>query len=229
MKCGKCSRSLTANQIRDGIRFCSRACSNSAVPRLASEESRQKMKASLSASTRKLPRNELGQIQRTCTVCSNIFSVDDKQRRKKICSDVCRTIHNFANAKLAAATRKERGIKSVWKVRTVKPSYAEQYFITLFEKRKFPKWQREVPFGKWFADFAFPTLKLVVEVDGKQHREAARHQNDLEKDKFIAQLGWTVFRIEWSNPTSLRGKERLYPQLDKLIEFIEFIESSVQR
>jgi len=181
MKCAHCTTELTANQFRDGIRFCSRACSNSAIPRLASDASRQKMKASLSAATRKLPRNKSGQIQRTCSVCSKLFSVTDAQRRKKICSESCRTIHNFTKAKLAAATRKERGIKSAWKVRTVKPSYAEQYFIALFEKRKFPEWQREMPFGKWFADFCFPTLKLVVEVDGKQHREFARQQNDSKK------------------------------------------------
>lgn len=50
----------------------------------------------------------------------------------------------------------------------------------------------QYPVGRFFADFADPVKKLVIECDGKQYHNAER---DDMRDAFMAANGWTVFRV----------------------------------
>lgn len=97
------------------------------------------------------------------------------------------------------------------------PSYAENYFITLFEKEGI-KFEREVKIGRWFADFVIGSL--VVEVDGKQHDRPERAASDAIKDAFLNAQGYAVLRIKWSNPCTVQGKSKLYPQIDILKKMV---------
>ena len=55
-----------------------------------------------------------------------------------------------------------------------------------------PFWP-QFPIGPYFADFADPIKKLVIECDGaKFHQDKER---DRQRDSFMAADGWTVFRI----------------------------------
>jgi hypothetical protein len=62
-------------------------------------------------------------------------------------------------------------------------------------------------------DFAWPHLKVGLEVDGNSHTAAARQMQDRKKEAKLAELGWSVFRI--SNvqaerlSTTLKLKEHL--------------------
>ena len=47
--------------------------------------------------------------------------------------------------------------------------------------------------GAFIADFAAPSTKLVVEVDGKYHR--GRVAADARRDSKLARLGWRVVRV----------------------------------
>ena len=58
-----------------------------------------------------------------------------------------------------------------------------------------PKFTRQLPVGRYFADFACRQAKLIVELDGGQHSGSER---DARRDAFLAQEGWTVLRI-WNN------------------------------
>lgn len=59
----------------------------------------------------------------------------------------------------------------------------------------------EFPIGKYFADFADPIHKIVIECDGKQYH------TDIEKDKNrqseIEKLGWVVLRF---NPAQILSR-----------------------
>jgi very-short-patch-repair endonuclease len=55
----------------------------------------------------------------------------------------------------------------------------------------------QYPIGKYFADFCDPVKKIVIEVDGKQHRQNIIYDN--ERDKFMKNLGYKVYRIEASH------------------------------
>ena len=58
-----------------------------------------------------------------------------------------------------------------------------------------PKFTRQLPNGRYFADFACRQAKLIVELDGSQHAESDR---DRQRDAFLVQEGWAVIRI-WNN------------------------------
>lgn len=48
---------------------------------------------------------------------------------------------------------------------------------------------------KWAFDFAFPSVKLAVEVEGKAHYHARRHKLDCEKLNEALRMGWRVLRF----------------------------------
>jgi hypothetical protein len=58
-----------------------------------------------------------------------------------------------------------------------------------------PKFTRQLAIGPYFADFACRQAKLIVELDGGQHAES---EHDKRRDAFLAQEGWTIFRV-WNN------------------------------
>ena len=58
------------------------------------------------------------------------------------------------------------------------------------------KFRHQVPSGPYFADFLSFSLKLIVEVDGGQHSEAAAY--DAARTRFLEGEGYTVLRF-WNN------------------------------
>jgi very-short-patch-repair endonuclease len=53
--------------------------------------------------------------------------------------------------------------------------------------------RRQLPLGRYIADFAAPSVKLVVEVDGGYHAERVRA--DARRDRELGRLGWRVVHI----------------------------------
>jgi len=58
------------------------------------------------------------------------------------------------------------------------------------------KFRRQRPIGPYFADFACVEAKLIVELDGGQHVEAAGY--DENRTRFIEAQGYRVLRF-WNN------------------------------
>lgn len=56
--------------------------------------------------------------------------------------------------------------------------------------------RRQVPIGAYIADFCCHSLKLIVEVDGGQHAEAA--EKDAVRTRWLEGRGYTVLRF-WNN------------------------------
>ena len=57
------------------------------------------------------------------------------------------------------------------------------------------KFRRQHPVGPYFADFACPEVKLVVELDGDTHGEGAQQVHDAKRTAFLESEGWEVLRI----------------------------------
>lgn len=58
------------------------------------------------------------------------------------------------------------------------------------------KFRRQVPIGRYIADFASHSAKLIVEVDGGQHGEQAGY--DAARTQFLESEGYRVIRF-WNN------------------------------
>lgn len=78
------------------------------------------------------------------------------------------------------------------------------------------------PVRRWTFDFAFPSKRVAIEVDGRgRHQTVVGVRRDCEKSNEAALMGWCVLRI----PTSdLRGKDRYgEPLVEKFIELVNCI------
>jgi len=54
--------------------------------------------------------------------------------------------------------------------------------------------RRQVPIGRFVADFVAPRVKLIVEVGGSCHR--FKQSADALRDRKLARLGYRVLRLE---------------------------------
>ncbi len=55
--------------------------------------------------------------------------------------------------------------------------------------------RRQVPLGRYYADFACHAQRLVIEVDGDTHGSVEAQRYDVERDRFIAGEGYRVLRV----------------------------------
>ena len=209
VKCGnlKCPNNLTLSQAKDGIRFCCRGCSNSAIPRISSDESRQKVSETIS---RKLKKPA---IEKICEFCNSTYIVERSRRNVKTCTKVCAA---KLRSKKASATMTIRGTHSGWHNRRGEQSYPEKYFVSVFENEDISGYVTEKKVGRWFIDFAFEDKMIAIEIDGRQHKDEERAETDKIKDEYLFQNGWKVFRIEWYNPINERNKQKLYSQIEEM-------------
>jgi very-short-patch-repair endonuclease len=91
-------------------------------------------------------------------------------------------------------------------------SKAEECLAAALEADPLPGWDltREFQFDpvrKWRFDFAFPSQRVAVEVDGENHRRAFKMvRSDYEKLNEAVRQGWRVLRFQAStgNPTKAR-------------------------
>ncbi|MDP1748825.1 MAG: DUF559 domain-containing protein [Reyranella sp.] len=75
------------------------------------------------------------------------------------------------------------------------PTEAERVRWTLLKARRLSGWRfrRQVPIGRYVVDFACLSAKLVIELDGSQHVEAAAY--DRERTVFLEGMGFRVLRF----------------------------------
>ena len=62
------------------------------------------------------------------------------------------------------------------------------------------KFRRQFPLGTYFADFACPEKRLIVELDGGQHVEQAAQ--DEQRSDYLREQGFTVLRF-WNDQVLL--------------------------
>ncbi len=79
-------------------------------------------------------------------------------------------------------------------------SKAEECLAAALAEQPLPGWDltREYPFDKgrrWKFDFAFPSQKLAIEVDGRYHRTHKGQHADSEKFNEATRQGWRVLRL----------------------------------
>lgn len=89
------------------------------------------------------------------------------------------------------------------------PSYPETYFINVFNSADIGI-EYNLQVGLYQLDFANPSTKKYIEIDGEQHYVDNRIvEHDIKRTKNLEDLGWTlVRRIRWSEFQKLTVPER---------------------
>jgi very-short-patch-repair endonuclease len=83
-------------------------------------------------------------------------------------------------------------------------SKGEECLALELERSALPGWDlvrehRFHPTRAWRFDFAWPSQKLAVEVDGRRHRTCAGQRSDSEKLNEATRMGWRVLRFPSSD------------------------------
>lgn len=75
---------------------------------------------------------------------------------------------------------------------------AERLFTRLLDDWSVAGWVQQYPIGGWRLDFAWPELKVGVEISGwASHRDTARHGNYLAKANWLQRNGWSELQYNW--------------------------------
>lgn len=79
-------------------------------------------------------------------------------------------------------------------------SPAEERFLARLKESDLPiperEWKFAAPHRQWRFDFAYPSMKIAVEIEGRgRHTTIAGYAEDCRKYNAAAGLGWTVLRF----------------------------------
>lgn len=103
----------------------------------------------------------------------------------------------------------------------IQSSYAEQYFIDLFNKHNI-KFKNNLSVYPYFLDFAWENEKVYIEIDGEQHYTEPGLKKDNERTQYLESKGWKLLkRIRWSEFSKLKDIERK-EYISKLFEMLNF-------
>ena len=58
------------------------------------------------------------------------------------------------------------------------------------------RFRRQVPLGRYIADFVCRDVRLIIEIDGSQHQESA--PQEAERTRFLQGQGYRILRF-WNN------------------------------
>jgi very-short-patch-repair endonuclease len=87
------------------------------------------------------------------------------------------------------------------KKKMAQPSYLELQFERTIDRLRLPQPIREFYFHRWRFDFAWPKLKVAVEIDGGtftggNHVRGVGYQRDCKKNNKAQLEGWVVMRAD---------------------------------
>jgi very-short-patch-repair endonuclease len=77
-------------------------------------------------------------------------------------------------------------------------SAAERLMLALLRGAGLTGWVRALPFQRWTVDFAFPSAKIAIEVDGwAWHMDVDRFRADRHKGNALVRDRWDLLRFTW--------------------------------
>ena len=182
---------LSLGQFNSGrySKHCSRRCANG-------HTLTDKQRMAISRSLKKYHREhsiEKEEVKQICSICGSEYYT-----KNKFCSSQC--VNNYLSKLMSerlsnATNRLNYG--------RYKRSYMESSFeqwllnnnITDFEVEK--QFRNKKLNKSYYADFTFDRLKLIIELDGTQHKKTIKQ--DFERDSYIsAEYGYKIIRISYS-------------------------------
>lgn len=75
------------------------------------------------------------------------------------------------------------------------PTFHEKLFKSKFKSSGL-YYETQVVIGFYIADFVLPDKMVIIELDGKQHKEKDAIRHDKYRDEFLTKLGFKVIRID---------------------------------
>ena len=78
--------------------------------------------------------------------------------------------------------------------------------------------KKQYQIGTFRVDFALPSCKVVIEIDGHQyHSTKQQRQHDLQRQRWLQERGWTVIRFTGSEV--YKGASACVEQVKRIITY----------
>ena len=104
---------------------------------------------------------------------------------------------------------KDQVVRAGWQSGTDLEDVAARFLISVRWTPDQVKQQHRV--GRFKLDFAWPALKVALEVDGWHHRSPEGAAKDAARDSWLRSQGWVVFRVD-----AHHGEEALKDQVARV-------------
>ena len=113
-----------------------------------------------------------------------------------------------------------------WQSRNI-TSYPEKFWKEVLDNNDI-KYEFNFPIKQdnnlynYFLDFYINinNRKIDLEIDGKQHKYTNRQESDIKRDIYIKSKGIEVYRIEWNEINSDKGKLLMKEKINKFLEYL---------
>ena len=209
--CLECGARIPARK-----KFCNSSCAAkyNNRRRTLSEEKKRKISESVRKHWELFPENRADVIKGwhkenylerhtfTCKNCGKIFF--SKNLHAKFCCPKCARDNEDTKVKIRTKVneRIKNGTFSGWKSRNIR-SYPETFWEGVLKNNNITFIPEDFSTKKYFLDFLIEKNgnKIDLEIDGKQHKE--RKEHDIERDKFLTENGFIVYRIKWNGRQKL--------------------------
>ncbi|CAN7160519.1 endonuclease domain-containing protein [Rhizobium sp. LjRoot254] len=80
------------------------------------------------------------------------------------------------------------------------------------------RFRRETPIGPYIADFAWLSVRVIVEVDGDTHETAHGKAHDIKRDAFLKAQGVTVLRFD--NGQVIDGPDHVFIEIERSLRHL---------
>ena len=235
--CLQCGKELTGeNRLRK--KFCDNSCAAkyNNKNRTVSEEQKQKVSNTLREKHAK-ENNETvterykdcgkpsGKKQKVkykciCVTCGKEFLSTHKHSTH--CSPKCTASDLNVKKKLQnkVQERINNGTFSGWQSRNI-TSYPEQFWIKVLNDHNITYVREDFSTKKYFLDFLIEKngKKIDLEIDGKQHKD--RKDHDKERDEYLTDLGYIVYRIDWNSINNQKGKDLMRSKINTFLNYYD--------
>lgn len=153
-----------------------------------------------------------------CKTCGNEFF--SRKKDAKYCSPECRGNDSELNEHLRKIQNEKvkNGTHIGWKSRNIE-SYPENFWKKVLDNNSIKYIREDFSTKKYFLDFLIEKngTKIDLEIDGKQHKY--RKEHDVERDKFLDDNGFKVYRVKWNSINNEKGKKEMKEKIDAFIDF----------
>ena len=140
--------------------------------------------------------------------------------KRKYCSDECRKKSSNEKISLLIKEKVINGTHKGWKTRNI-ISYPEKFWMKVLNNNSISFHKEYHIDNKYFLDFFIEKneFKIDLEIDGKQHLYEDRKLHDIERDKYLTEKGYIVYRIPWNEINSEQGKEKMKQKIEEFLTF----------
>lgn len=168
--------------------------------------------------------------ERICKWCGKSFKPylrkGGKISKSEYCSKECRNKGMKNSLSKRMQQRVASGIHQGWKSRNI-ISYPEKFWAEVLDNNHIVYEREKYVFNKYFLDFYIEKndLHIDLEIDGKQHLYEERQKHDEERDKFLTEHGFIVYRIPWNEINSEIGKNMMKNKIDNFLLYFNTIQN----